>query len=421
MNALVVRFVLALVRLFYPDRRVRGEAPREGAAVVVANHMNGLVDPVLLSAVLGRPLPFLAKSTLFQMPVIGWFVRIFRGIPVYRAGEADPSKNAETFAAARQILAEGGWMALFPEGVSHSNPSLMPLKTGAARIVLGGPPGVRIVPVGLTYEDKTVFRSAVSVSIGPPLEVDRFRRHGGEHADDVAALTEAIGAALHQELLEAEDHEIWRGFRAVASWMAAPREPAEQTEARALALSRGWRALPQARREALERAARGFAARLASVGVRDPWLLDAGPPSAGQVLRAALPLVLTAPVALLGALLGWIPYRAVGVVVARLKPEEDLIATSKVLGGMLFLSVWWVAQAVALGLLYNPWLGLAALLIAPAAGLVALRWDERLSRRRRLGRAWWLLWTARGVADAVRRERAALADQVRAALGAVEA
>ena len=418
MRGLVVWLILAILRLFYPDRRILGQAPKEGPGVVVSNHMNGLVDPLLLQVALDRPLPFLAKSTLFQMPVIGWFVRIFEGIPVYRAGEADPAKNAETFARARQILVRGGWMALFPEGVSHSNSHLMPLKTGAARIVLGGPPGVRIVPIGLTYEDKTIFRSAVSLCISAPIEVDTFRVHGGEHPEDVAALTGAIDAALHRVVLEAEDHEIWRGFRAVAAWMSVGREAPEATEARALALSQAWRALPGERREVLERAARAFAARLEAVGVVDPWLLDAGPPSSAQVLRAALPLVTTAPVALLGALLGWIPYRAVGVVVARLKPEEDLIATSKVLGGMLFLSVWWLAQAVALGLLYNPWLGLAALLLAAPAGFVALRWDERLQRRRRLGRAWWLLWTARGGADAVRAERLALSAQVREALSA---
>lgn len=416
MSRLVVQFILAVLRLFYPDRRVRGRAPEEGPCVVVANHTNGLVDPVLLQVTLGRDLPFLAKSTMFAMPVIGWFIRTFQGIPVYRAGESDPKRNAETFAAARAILARGGWLALFPEGVSHNNPYLMPLKTGAARIVLGGPPGVRIVPIGLTYEDKTIFRSAVSLSIGEAIRVDDFRTQGGEDPSDVEALTQAIDAALHGLVLEAEDHEIWRGFRAVASWLAEVGEAPERTEARALAFSRAWKGLPDDRREPLEQAARAFAARLSAVGVADPWLLDAGPPSAGRVLRAALPLVLHAPIALLGALLGWIPYRAVGVVVGKLKPEEDLIATYKVLGGLLFLPTWWALQALLLGVFYNPWLGLAALLVAPPAGFVALRWDERLQKRRRLGRAWWLLWTARGVAEAIRSERAALAEQVRRVL-----
>ena len=66
-------------------------------------------------------------------------------------------------------------MALFPEGHSHNEPRRLPLKTGAARIALEtearhGPLGLKIVPVGLTYDEKGKFRSRVLVRVGDPID-----------------------------------------------------------------------------------------------------------------------------------------------------------------------------------------------------------------------------------------------------------
>ena len=63
----------------------------------------------------------------------------------------------------------------FPEGISHDEPELQPLKTGAARIALGamerhGPLPVRIVPVGLTFEEKGVFRSRALLVVGEAID-----------------------------------------------------------------------------------------------------------------------------------------------------------------------------------------------------------------------------------------------------------
>ena len=68
-------------------------------------------------------------------------------------------RNATTFRTSRRLLADGGMVALFPEGISHNEPAVQPLRTGAARIALGaafddGVPGVVTVPVGLVYDAK---------------------------------------------------------------------------------------------------------------------------------------------------------------------------------------------------------------------------------------------------------------------------
>src|SRR5213075_2899170 len=138
--------------------------PRGTGVIFVLNHPNGLIDPALVFVALPRKISFLAKSTLFRMPMISFLLRTVEALPLYRridAGE-DVSQNQKTFEMSRELLARGGSIALFPEGVSHNSPKLLPMKTGAARIALGAAASeveVKIVPVGLYYTSKTTFRS----------------------------------------------------------------------------------------------------------------------------------------------------------------------------------------------------------------------------------------------------------------------
>src|SRR5213082_3698124 len=153
-----------LIRIFFRRIEVTGveRVPAQGPVLFVLNHPNGLVDPAFLLCLAPRRVSLLAKAPLFRMPVIGSFCRAFDAIPVHRRQDAssDPSQNRETFDTARAVLARGGAIAIFPEGTSHSDPKLRPLKTGAARIAfgaagaLGDASPIRIVPVGLYYRAK---------------------------------------------------------------------------------------------------------------------------------------------------------------------------------------------------------------------------------------------------------------------------
>src|SRR5712664_4288943 len=115
------------------------------------------------------------------MPIIGAIVRAVEAIPVHRRQDAvsDVAKNAQTFEAARAVLVRGGTIAVFPEGTSHSDPKLRPLKTGTARIALGAAAALpatltlEIVPVGLYYRAKQTFRSAALLHFGSPFAVTR--------------------------------------------------------------------------------------------------------------------------------------------------------------------------------------------------------------------------------------------------------
>ena len=186
-GSFVYKFVVfifsAALRLFFRRiETVNKEIVPDGDAVIfVMNHPNGLIDPALVFVALPRKISFLAKSTLFKMPVISWLLRTVEALPLYRkvdAGE-DVSKNRRTFEMCEMLLRKGGAIALFPEGISHNSPKMMPLKTGTARIALGAisvdqtgkPLDLKIVPVGLFYTSKTTFRSEALLHFGEPFEV----------------------------------------------------------------------------------------------------------------------------------------------------------------------------------------------------------------------------------------------------------
>lgn len=425
-------FLERLVRFFYPVIAVSGAAhvPAEGPVIVVSNHPNGLADPVVLGLGLARPVAFLAKSTFFANPVMRLLMNAFGAIPIYRATDGQGTgRNQETFAICRSRLLEGGWIALFPEGTTHDDPSMKPFKTGAARIALDAQAGagegrpVRILPVGLLYEDKQIFRSRVALSVGEPIDARAHAAGPGEAPRQaVDHLTTAIHEALGRVTLEAENRELWRGFMAVAAW-TSPEAGADlsRQESRARAMAEAYRRLIRADPERAERVVaftRKFVRMLESVGIDDPLALEGSEAPGRRALAGSRrSLLLMAPVALAGALLSWIPYRLVKPL-AELGAagKVELIGTFKVLIGLGVMTVTYLTEAV----LFGRWLGwpagLATLVLAPAAGFVALRFHERLALHREALRAHWLRATRAQVVAEIAERRRELARMVDATL-----
>lgn len=207
---LMRRLARLLVRVFFRSVEIRGDTPALTAAsrqptVVVANHTNGLVDALLLMSSIGRFPRFLAKSTLFRIPLLWPFLRLAGAIPVFRSIDGQPTtRNTATFRASRHLLELGGLVALFPEGISHDESTLQELRTGAARIALesafdDGVAGVVTLTVGLTYDAKARFRSRALVRIGPEMPVASWR---SAYQDDAHAAARALTADLARRLVE---------------------------------------------------------------------------------------------------------------------------------------------------------------------------------------------------------------------------
>ncbi|HEY0459391.1 MAG TPA: lysophospholipid acyltransferase family protein [Pyrinomonadaceae bacterium] len=364
--------------------------------IFVSNHPNALIDPALLFIALPRKIAFLAKSTLFKMPVIGYLVRTVGALPLYRQKDAgaDVSKNQETFAVARELLKKGGAIAIFPEGISHDKPQLQPLKTGAARIALGAVSSgknpasldLQIVPVGLFYTEKTTFRSEALLHFGesfPVLPV-ALDEHGHPPREAVRELTEKIENALRKVTLNAEsDSEI--AVARIAGDVFTSVTPHEENLAERLDFLKKFVAeAPTEDDTKLERRLADYEKKLDNLGIESEFLALADF-SKRFVLKHALlrswHLILLAPLAIFGAILHFPAYQF-GKLTAYTQTKKgylDMASTVKLLTGLVFIPLTWLVFA---GVLYFYFGWLAALISIPFSflcGYVALRSLEEIS------------------------------------------
>jgi 1-acyl-sn-glycerol-3-phosphate acyltransferase len=143
----LLRFVAFIVTRFVYRFKVRGDEhiPAEGAAILVCNHVS-FVDPVLLMAASPRPIRFIMDHNIFKMPVLGWFFKLAKAIPIAPQRE-DPAAYEQAFARARQVLNEGDLLCIFPEGALTRDGQLGEFKGGVMKLLETNP--VPIVPLAL--------------------------------------------------------------------------------------------------------------------------------------------------------------------------------------------------------------------------------------------------------------------------------
>jgi 1-acyl-sn-glycerol-3-phosphate acyltransferase len=392
LHALLPRVSRAAAFVYYRIRYTGEPVPRDGPVLLVANHPNSLLDPMLVAAAARRPVRFLAKAPLFADFKVAWLVKGAGAIPVYRRADdpAQMDKNLDAFRAVYSALADGAAVGIFPEGLSHSEPALAPLRTGAARIALGGAllagAGFPVIPVGLVFRRKDQFRSEAVVLTGRPVAWDDLAARGADDAEAVRDLTERIGHALKHVTVNLER---WQDRPlvdcAVRVWEAergAGTDPAERVArldatTRILAAVRRQQddaaadlaAEVEAHRRRLARLRLGPADLTADVGL--------GRAFGWAVRRAHLALPIAALVAAAGLVAFYVPFRVTGWLVSRVKLREDERSTWKMLVGIGVYGVWVVALAIAAALGWGAWAGLATLTGVPAVGMVGLTVRER--------------------------------------------
>ena len=202
-----------LVGSYYQFVSIGAPGAGEGAVIAASNHSNGMVDGLILIRAADRPLRFLVKQQLVRMPVIGWMLRGTGAVPVYRRKDNVPTSwNDGVFDEIYRSLAKGDAIGIFPEGTSHLDAGIRPLRTGAARIALGAEEardwklGLRIVPVGIHYEERGSMGSRVLTVVGQPLDISGHRsQHRAAPRDTTLEVTAEIHRALESvrvELLE---------------------------------------------------------------------------------------------------------------------------------------------------------------------------------------------------------------------------
>lgn len=188
---------------FYSDIKVVGHerVPGSGPIIVAANHPNALVDALVAGWILPRRLSITAKATLVENPVLAVLFRMLGIVPLRRVsderkkqleGTLDPSRNEGAFDKVMQVLRASGVILIFPEGRSHNEPKIAPLRTGLARIALQardsqGIAGIKILPLGLKFQAKGEPNSVVIAEFAETIDVDSL---GEVTVEQLTALVE---------------------------------------------------------------------------------------------------------------------------------------------------------------------------------------------------------------------------------------
>ncbi len=215
--ALVVPFIL-LVGKYRIQNAER--IPRSGPFIMAANHVTDF-DPLVTAYTLwhhGRVPHYLAKASLFRVPIVGWAFRSTGQVAVDRGARGQQS----TIAQGQRIITEGLALVIYPEGTLTRDPDLWPMrgKSGAVRLALET--GVPLIPAAHWGAQKILPRwskrfrlfprKPVDIVIGEPLDMSRW---AGQPLDAknlreaTVFVMDAITALVEQLRGESAPEERW--------------------------------------------------------------------------------------------------------------------------------------------------------------------------------------------------------------------
>lgn len=171
-------FVLAL------RYRIHGRSKLPpGGALLLINHQSSL-DPLVVAVSLARPVSFLARHNLFEIPLLGWLLRKTYVMPIHRE-----SAGSESIRKAVERLNQGYYVGIFPEGTRSSDGTLGKIKPGFLAIIRRTE--VPVVPIGLAGAAQAYPRGAwilrphpVRVVVGEPLTVEQCRQLAAKGRED---------------------------------------------------------------------------------------------------------------------------------------------------------------------------------------------------------------------------------------------
>jgi len=422
----------AAVTLFFDRIEVEGEerVPRAGPLLVVANHTNGLVDGLLLTAATPRGVSLTAKSALRRNLLLAFVIWLSDTVPLYRRQDdaSEVGRNADSFAEIRRRLSNGGAICIFPEGVSHSDAGLREFRSGAARMAFdfseNGGRGLRIVTVGLHYDAKQRFRSPVWVRFGEAIDFDAWLAAGEprrprELTDELEQRIRTLTANFGR-LREA----LWLRWTAdLVTTRAAdpppldsqPRQYADRARmlqelqvdykrANPVAVGSLFRELRQYRRDL----------RRLGIGAEEVWLSMHPGRAAFFVLRELELLAVGAVLFAIGVVQHGAPFLVDRLLTKALSKDLDHWASNAIFYGFAIFPLFWLAGIAVTAALTSPWWALAYAASLPFTLVYTILYSHRVKGAVRRARTFLTFLFRRGLQRDLQARGQRLIDAIRA-------
>lgn len=387
------RFCLSIVKVFYRRFEINGHENlmSDRGVILCANHVNALADPVIVQASTTKLVRPLARSGLFNKPLLGHWLRMIGAVPIFRPGDKGSSvaKNRDSFARCYELLAKQQTLIIFPEGQSHSDSHLHRLKSGAARLTLGAVEAngtaPAVIPVGLNFSRKGNFRGDVLVNFGVPIDLTMPDEMTSRQT--VREVNKRITLGLQAVTINADSWEDVDLVRRLERFFALRRGKVRKAN-----LSQQFSALQrlidgqQLLREREPEQLRSVVLKLRDYerlcryfGVKDyhltlkyrPWFLLL------HSLRILLTVLVGLPLVVFGMINSGIPYLLTRHGAPRVAKAKDQYDTAKILLGSGFFALFWGLQITAV----YQWFGFRWMLVYIAALIISTLAALRLHKR----------------------------------------
>lgn len=182
MKTILYYLVKAYIKtgLFFYSKKIKvvgsKNVPKKGAVLFLANHPNGLIDPLFIATNTSRKTYFLVRAAVFKNKIIAYLFDLIGMMPIYRIrdGIKELSKNDAIFNKCYDILGKQKTLLIFPEGSHDKRRTVRPLSKGFTRIVFGTIEKypsipIHLIPVGITYQNVSSYPSKVAIHYGKPI------------------------------------------------------------------------------------------------------------------------------------------------------------------------------------------------------------------------------------------------------------
>ncbi len=204
---IIYPYVRSVFFHYYGKVQISGKEniPGDAPVIFAPNHQNALMDALIVLFSAPSDVVFLARADIFNKRLMAWFFNSLKILPVFRQrdGAAELVKNQEIFDISVDVLKNGHYLCIMPEGNHGDQRKLRTLVKGIFRIAFkaqeeaGRTPFVKIVPVGLDFSDYVKQNASLYINYGKPIEISEY---WDEYSENNARGINAVKTRLDEDM-----------------------------------------------------------------------------------------------------------------------------------------------------------------------------------------------------------------------------
>ena len=381
--------------------------PEDGAVIFAPNHQNALMDALILMSIKSWQPVFMARADIFAGQFVRRLLFFMKILPIFRMrdGKESLKQNDAVFEKAVEVLRKRRYLVIYPEASHKGIRKLRPLKKGITRIAFMAEEAsnysldVKIVPVGINYQDYYEFRTDVLINFGKPISVREYRAQYEEnpqkaHHELVQRVTDEL-SSLIIDIRDTENYDNFETARTIYAPIIVRKEGkiVNNFQNQLLAGRKVVKIMDDMKVndpeqfETLNSYLRKYREGLSAANLPD-WIIRRRFKLTGVLLRTLILTVLS-PLALFGFVNNFIPYFSPFLLTNRVKDRNFHSSLRFALYVFLF-PIWYTVLIVLLCKYLDPWwLRIVYMLAVPAAGIFSHHFYDYLKR---VGAMWRLLF-----------------------------